>query len=155
MYGPCILYYTSQTMEYLPFDIKETIAASLSGTDLASMVNVDPEFQSFFYRRVAPTFLSEFIRISKIYKYLERIFSMKVASHDIMGDGGDGHIMSHILGREVGHDEEFQNNTDYAVWQTMSVNIDREPSMAELFDTFKYHTDGFNFVFRPHNATAV
>jgi len=131
-------------MDYLPFDIKETIATHLGGSDLAAMAQVDPDYQAFFRAHVVPTFISEIIKVSKIYKYLKKIFDMKICTHDIMEDDGDHLLMSHILDREVEENELFMNDTDYAIWRTMSTNIDREPSMSDLLDNFKFHVNDFN-----------
>lgn len=136
--------HTLTAMDYLPYDIKETIATHLCGSDLATMAQVDPDYQGFFRLKVAPTFLSEFLKISKIYKNLKKIFDMKICTHDIMEDDGDHLLMSHILEREVEENELFLDDTEYAIWRTMSMNIDREPSMPELFDNFKFNIDDFN-----------
>ena len=131
-------------MEYLPYDIKETIATHLCGSDLATMAQVDPDYQGFFRTKVAPTFLSEFLKISKIYKNLKKIFDMKICTHDIMEYDGDHLLMSHIFDREVEENELFMDDTEYAIWRTMTMNIDREPSMSELFDNFKFNINDFN-----------
>ena len=133
-------------MDYfrLPLDIKEIIASNLPAPDLASIANVDPELRSFFHKKVAPTFISEFIRISKIFKYLEKIFYLKVSSHDIMEDDGDHKIMSYILDREVEENEMFEDNTEYAIWRTMTVTIDLEPNMPQLVDAFVHERNVFN-----------
>ena len=128
----------------LPIDVKEIIASSLPPPDLANAAGVDPELQSFFRKKVAPTFVSEFVRISKIFKYLEKIFHMKVSSHDIVEDGGDQKIMSYILDREVEEGEIFEDDTEYAIWKTMNATIDLEPNMSHLIDTFVYQRNDFN-----------
>lgn len=133
-------------MDYfrLPLDIKEIIASNLPAPDLANIANVDPELRSFFHKKVAPTFISEFIRISKIFKYLEKIFYLKVSSHDIMEDDGDHKIMSYILDREVEEGELFDDDTEYAIWRTMNATIDLEPNMPQLVDAFAVQRNDFN-----------
>lgn len=127
-------------MDYLPFDIKETIATHLGGSDLAAIAQVDPDYKTFFRAHVVPTFISEFIKISKIYRYLNRIFDMKICDSTT----SEHVIMSRILGREVEENELFRNGTDYAVWMTMSTNIGLNPRMTDLVDIFKFHANDFN-----------
>lgn len=128
----------------LPLDIKEVIASSLPAPDLANMANVDPELRPFFQKKVAPTFFTEFIRVSKIYKYLTKIFHLKVSSYDIIEDEGEHKIMSYILDREVEEGELYEDDTEYAIWQTMNATIDTEPNMSQLVDTFVYQANDFN-----------
>ena len=108
----------------LPFDIKELIASNLQGPDLASMSQVDPDFKGFFQNTVAPIFFQEFKRISKIIAPLVRLFDMKPYIHDVVEDGGDHHIMSYILDREVEEGELFEDDVEYHVWKTTQSCID-------------------------------
>ena len=102
----------------LPFDIKELIASNLQGPDLASMAQVDPDFMGFFKATVAPIFAFEFKRISKIIAPLVRLFDMKPYIHDVVEDGGDHHIMTYILDREVEEGELFEDDVEYHIWKT-------------------------------------
>ena len=128
-------------MIHLPFDTKELISQNLFGSDLANMARVDPEFRPIFYARVAPTFISEFLRVSKIYKYLQKIFHLNVSTDDIMEDGGDHKIMEYILDREVEEGEIFEDETDYAIWKTMNSTIDLGCSMPQIIDSYKYYEE--------------
>mgnify|MGYP000179799670 CR=1 FL=1 len=114
----------SLTMDLLPFDIKELIASNLQGPDLASLSQVDPDFKGFFRNAVAPIFFQEFKRISKIIAPLKRLFGMQPHTHDVMEDGGDHHIMTYILGREVEEGELFEDDVEYHVWKTTQNCID-------------------------------
>ena len=123
------------TMDFLPFDVKELIASNLPGPDLLNMVHVDSDFVGFFKRRTAPVFISEFIRVSRIYRYLERLFYLKPNSNDIM-ESGDMGIMSYILERPVQDDELFEDDIEYGVWNTLNRIIDMEPNMEQLYDIY-------------------
>lgn len=124
-------------MDLLPFDIKELIASNLPGPDLINMAQVDSDFVGFFKRRTAPLFIAEFIRVSRIYKYLERIFHLKPNSNDIMEDGGDQELMSYILNRPVEENELFEDEVEYGIWNTLNRAIDMEPNMEQLYDIYK------------------
>ena len=127
----------------LPFDIKELIAASLQGPDLASLVRVDPDFKEFFRNAVAPTFLNEFKRISKIIAPLRRLFGIKPQTHDVMEDGGDHHIMTYILDREVEEGELFEDDIEYHVWRTTQSCIDsgNYTNLNEIVTIYKTEVD--------------
>jgi hypothetical protein len=122
----------------LPFDIKELVAAHLPGPDLASMAQVDTDFRPFFIKKVAPVFIEEVKRVSKILKYLKKIFFFKPTTIDIMEDRGDYQIMSYILDREVEEGEIFEDEIEYNVWNTMNAVVDLEPSIPELISKYIY-----------------
>ena len=128
----------------LPFDIKELIAVQLSGPDLASVSQVDDDFRPFFIRKVAPIFMEEIKRISKIFKYLKKIFFFKPTAIDIMEDKGDHHIMSYILDREVEEGEIFEDEIEYNIWNTMNATVDLEPSVPELITKYLYYKYDFD-----------
>lgn len=140
----CIVYVLSTNspahhalaMDFIPFDIKELIASNLPGPDLINMGRVDSDFVGLFKKRTAPMFISEFIRIARIYKYLERLFHLRPSSNDIMEDGDMG-AMSYILERPVMDDELFEDDVEYGVWNTLNRVIDTEPNMDQLYDIYK------------------
>jgi|TARA_R110002074_G_scaffold87339_1_gene192816 hypothetical protein len=126
----------------LPFDMKELIATSLRGPDLASMAQVDPDFKGFFKAAVAPIFALEFKRISKIIAPLLRLFRLQPHTHDVMEDDGDHHIMSYILDREVEEGELFEDDVDYHVWMTTQSCIDsgNYTNLNDIVDVYTAET---------------
>lgn len=127
----------------LPFDIKELIAVQLSGPDLASMAQVDDDFKPFFIKKVAPVFMEEVKRISKIFKYLKNIFFLKPTTDDILSSSGDHNIMSCILEREVEEGEIFEDEIEYTIYNTMNESVNLEPSIPELITKYLQHKDFF------------
>ena len=129
---------TMAFLNALPFDMQAEIASRLSGSDLANLAQAVPDFQPFFQKTVAPVFLSEFKRVSKVLGYLRKIFYYKPSTHDVMEDDGDHHIMSYILDREVEEGEIFEDKTDYCLWRTLNATLDLQPSMPDLVDQFAH-----------------
>lgn len=127
----------------LPFDIKELIASNLQGPDLASLVQIDSDFKGFFHNAVAPVFVQEFKRISKIIAPLKRLFGMQPQAHDVMEDGGDHHIMTYILDREVEEGELFEDDVEYHVWKTTQSCIDsgNYTNLNEIVNIYKTEVD--------------
>jgi hypothetical protein len=99
--------------------------------------SVDSDFKPSFIKMVAPVFMKEFVRTSRIFNYLRKIFDMKASSYDIVEDDGDHKAMSYILGREVEEGELFMDQVEYTIWNTFNWSIDLEPSMEQLMDEYK------------------
>ena len=123
----------------LPFDIKELIAASLPGPDLARMAQVDPDFQGFFRNAVAPIFAQQLKSLFRIVAPLKRLFTLQPDTIDVMEDDGDHHIMSYILQREVEDGELFEDENDYIIWRTTQtcINSGKYINFTDLVDTYK------------------
>ena len=132
---------TMAFLNALPFDMQAEIASRLSGADLANLAAAVPDFRPFFRETVAPVFVQEFKRVSKIMGQLRKIFHSKFSTHDIMEDDGDHHIMTYILDREVEEGEIFEDKTEYCLWRTMNATLDLEPSMPQLFDQFMHELE--------------
>ncbi len=126
----------------LPYDIMERISEYLTSQDLANVCAVDTGFRPFFIKKVAPAFIREMQNISKIMKYLKRIFEFRPTSNHIMESKGDHDIMSYILDKEVENGEILENQTDYIIWQTMDSVIDARPTMHDLVSEYGYYKDG-------------
>ena len=128
----------------LPYDIKEIIGSHLNGADLANMSIIDKDFKPSFIKTVAPVFMKEFVRVSKIFGYLRSIFHMKASSHDIMEDEGDHKAMSYILGREIEEGELYEDPIEYTIWNIFNWSIDMEPSMDQLMDEYMRQESDYN-----------
>ncbi len=132
----CIPGHTSCHAMDLPYDIKEIVGSHLGGVDLANMSIIDKDFRPSFIKMVAPVFMKEFVRVSKIFGYLRKIFHMKAASHDIMEDEGDHKAMSYVLGREIEEGELYEDQMEYVIWNTFNWSVDMEPTMDQLMDEY-------------------
>ena len=136
-------YKSPRTMD-LPYDIKEIIGSHLNGADLANMSIFDKDFRPSFIKTVAPVFMTEFVRVSKIFDYLRNIFHLKACSHDIMEDGGDHKAMSYVLGREIEEGELYEDQMEYTIWNTFNWSIDMEPNMEQLMDEYMRQENDYN-----------
>lgn len=123
----------------LPNDIYGLIAQHLQGPDLAQVAQVIPEFKEFFQKEVAPLFRQEFLRISKILPYLQRLYFCRPTSMDMRYNQGDAPLMSFILGREVEEGEIFEDDVEYNVWRTTHGVMDIDASLHRIVEEYNYN----------------
>jgi hypothetical protein len=130
----------------LPNDIYGLIAQHLQGPDLAQVAQVIPEFKEFFQREVAPVFRQEFLRVSKILPYLQRLHFFRPTSVDMRYDQGDAAMMSFILNREVEDGEIFEEEIEYNVWRTTHGVMDTDASMHRIMEEYNYNRYIFDII---------